>query len=212
MALQVVALIAGLALIGRHGGGAIQPLDDSVHRWFLPHRTGLVGGSKVIATLGDAPALGAIVVAATIVLVVLWRDRRALAPLVAYLGGEATVYVVRLVISRPRPSSAVYPGPGSLPGVHETSWSYPSGHATAVPAVFFAVAALVARRRGARSPWLIALVASVAVAASRLVLGVHWFTDVAIGGLLGATWGIITGHWFTRNDLPALSTREAGHE
>ena len=198
VALQVVAVVIGLTLIGRHGGGAVQSLDDSVHRWIIDHRTGLVGVAKVITKVGDAPELGALAVVATIVLAILWRNRRALLPLVAYLGGEATVYVVRLVIERPRPLSANFPAPGAIRGVHETSWSFPSGHATAGTAVIVAILGMVALRRGVRWPWLVALAGSVVVAGSRLVLGVHWFTDVTAGALLGATWGVVVAHWLGR--------------
>lgn len=198
VALQVVALVIGLTLIGRHGDGAVQSLDDSVHDWFVAHRTGLVFVAKVIAKVGDAPELGAITVVATIVLAVLWRSRRALLPFVAYLGGEATVYVVRMVIERPRPASANFPGPDAIRGIHETSWSFPSGHATSCTAVLVAVFGMVALRRRVRWPWLVALAGSVVVACSRLVLGVHWFTDVTTGAVLGAVWGVVVAGWLGR--------------
>jgi undecaprenyl-diphosphatase len=196
--LQVVGLVIGLTLVGRHGDGAVQPLDDSVHRWFIDHRTGLVGVAKVIAKVGDAPALGAIVVVATVVLAIVWRTRRALLPLAAYLGGEATVYAVRLVIDRPRPISANFPAPGAIAGVHETTWSIPSGHATACTAVLVAIFGMIALRRRVRWPWFLALVGSVIVAGSRLVLGVHWFTDVTTGAVLGAVWGVVVARWLGR--------------
>ena len=203
LALQVVGLLVGLTLIGRHGGGAVQSLDDSVHDWFVSHRTGLVGVAKLIAKVGDAPELGAVVVVATIVLAILWRTRRALLPLAAYLGGEATVYVVRLVIERPRPASANFPGPDAIRGVHETTWSFPSGHATAGTAVLVAIFGMLALRRRVGWPWLLALVGSVVVAGSRLVLGVHWFTDVITGAVLGAAWGVVVARWLGRDADPA---------
>jgi undecaprenyl-diphosphatase len=198
VALQVIGLVVGLALVGRHGDGTVQPLDESVHDWFVVHRTGLVAVAKVIAKVGDAPELGAIVIVATVVLAVLWRTRRALVPLAAYLGGDATVYVVRLVVKRPRPASANFPGPDAIRGIHETSWSFPSGHATACAAVLFAIFGMVALRRRAGWPWLVALAASVVVACSRLVLGVHWFTDVTVGAVVGAVWGVVVAHWLGR--------------
>lgn len=197
LAIQAVAVTVGMSLIGRHGNGPTQSLDDSVHRWFIAHRAGLVGISLVIAVLGDAPALGVIAVAATILLVVVTRDRRHLAIAFAYLGAEATVFVVRQFVFRPRPLSANHPGPGALSGVHETSWSFPSGHATSVTAVVVAGAFLLSHRRRSSWPWITAIALSVAVAASRLVLGVHWCTDVTIGLALGAVWGIVVGRHFT---------------
>lgn len=193
-ALQLVGLVVGLTLVGRNGGGPARHVDVPVHDWFIQHRTGLVGVSKVLAFVFDAPMLGLIVVVGTAgVVALMWSRRRfdwaVFVPLVAYLGAEATVYVVRIVIHRPRPGSADFPGPDALAGIHETSWSFPSGHATASMAVLVACAGLVAVHRRAPVAWIVAVVLALCVSASRLVLGVHWFTDVTSGAVLGAAWG-----------------------
>lgn len=193
--LQIVGIVVGLTLVGRHGGGPLQGIDDTVHRWFLDHRSGLVGLSLVIAKVGDAPELGAIIVVATVVLALLWRNRTALLLFAAYLGAEATVYVIRQVIHRPRPITANFPAPGAVPGVHETGWSFPSGHATAVTAVVVALVGMAVARWGRRSLWILAPIGSLLAAGSRLVLGVHWFSDVTTGAILGALWGIVALMW-----------------
>ncbi|MGH7691299.1 MAG: phosphatase PAP2 family protein [Candidatus Dormibacteria bacterium] len=149
--------------------------------------------SKVIAVLGDAPALGAISVVLTLILLGLRQRMRAFIPIVAYLGGEALVFITRQVIARPRPPTANYPAPHAIVGVHETSYSYPSGHATAAVAVIVSLAVLAVitwRLWGWVLAGMLVLVA-VAVACSRLVLGVHWFSDVALGMLIGIPWGIV---------------------
>jgi membrane-associated phospholipid phosphatase len=69
--------------------------------------------------------------------------------------------------------------------------SFPSGHATAAAATFMAVALLLGRRRSPRVKAVLAGLAAGlagAVAASRVLLGVHWFTDVLAGLLLGWLW------------------------
>lgn len=186
----VVGLILGLAVVGRHGGGPIHGWDNTVNQWYVTHRGSLVGVSKLIATWFDAFPLGVICVVLTVILAVALRSLRALVPIVAYLGGEFEVFVIRTIISRHRPPTALFPHPGSVKGVHETSYSYPSGHAVAVTAVLFALLGSAALARRFLWPWALALAASLFVVNSRLVLGVHWFSDVAFGFALGITWGI----------------------
>ncbi len=188
--LLVLGLALGLGLVGRHGGGIIQGWDDTVWRWSIQHRGPLVGVDKIIAKVGDAAALGPVCIVLSLAWFAIRRTPRALVPVLAYLGGEGLVYLIRVVIHRDRPPTANYPAPGAVPGVHETSFSFPSGHSVAVTAVFFAVLGVLAISRKTWWPWLTAFCLSAFVADSRLLLGVHWFSDVAIGMLLGIGWGV----------------------
>jgi len=188
--LAAVFALVGFTLVGSHGGGGVQGWDDSVGTWFQTHRFHLVGASKVIAFLGDAPNLAVLVAAGTIVLLLVGQRVRAFIPLAAYLGAEFLVFLTRTYIHRPRPLSANYPGPGSLPGIHETSWSFPSGHATAGTAVVVSLAGLAVLTWKVRWPWIVGIVVGAMVATSRLVLGVHWWSDVTFGLVAGVVWGI----------------------
>jgi undecaprenyl-diphosphatase len=188
--LAAVLAVLGLSLIGRHGGGAIQSWDNTVNRWFLHHRDHLVSVSKVIAKVLDAGPLGGIVVVVTLGLLFLRQQMRALIPLAGYIGGEALVYLTRLYMHRPRPSTADYPAPGAVPGVHETSYSFPSGHATGAAASLICLAGLAAITWRFWWPWVIGVLAALAVAGSRLVLGVHWFSDIAFGLLVAVPWSV----------------------
>lgn len=206
--LEVLALVLGLAVVGRHGGGPIKNWDDTVEQWSIAHRGPLIGVSEVIAFAGDAPFLAVISVLVTVLLLFLGQRMRAFVPVVAYLGGEAIVFVTRQVVRRPRPPTAVFPAPHAVPGVHETSYSYPSGHATAAVAVIVSLAALavmawpvVWSRVGA----IVLVLGALFVAWTRLVLGVHWFSDVAFGILFGIAWGITVAVVF--RDLPWPFTR-----
>lgn len=203
----VVGLLLGLFVVGRRGGGPIQGWDNRVQAWQVTHRSGLVGASKVIAFIGDAPKLAVAAVVLSVLLFVISRSLRALVPLAAYLGGEFQVFAIRTVIMRPRPPTANYPAPGALPGNHETSYSFPSGHATAVTAILFALAGVAAATYRTWWPWLVALLASLFVVDTRLVLGVHWFSDVTFGFLLGLAWGVTVAAVARRlewGDLAAL--------
>jgi membrane-associated phospholipid phosphatase len=190
--LFLVGLLLGLFVVGRHGGGPIQPWDDTVERWFIHHRGPLVGVSKWVATYLDALPLGIEAGALTLVLLATLRTVRALVPIAAYFGGELQVFVIREIILRHRPPTANFPAPGAIPGVHETSYSYPSGHSVAVTAILFALAVSLALWRRSWWPFVVlAAVGSLFVIDTRLVLGVHWFSDVVFGWLLGVTWGIV---------------------
>lgn len=190
-AIFILGLVLGLVVVGHHGAGPIQGWDSTVERWYVHHRAPFVGVSKLVATYLDAFPLAVASVILTAILAITFKTIRALVPLVAYLGGEFQVFVLREIILRHRPPTANYPAVGAVPGVHETSYSFPSGHAVAVTAVLFALLGSVALARGIWWPWLIALVASLFVVDTRLVLGVHWFSDVAFGFVLGVVWGIV---------------------
>lgn len=220
VALLALGLVLGLTLVGRHGGGALQGWDNTVETWSIAHRDGLVGVSKVIATWGDAALLGVIAIVFTLGWLVVARSMRGLVPILAYLGGEGLVFLIREIVHRDRPPTANYPAPHAIAGVHETSYSFPSGHAVAVTAILFAVLGTFAIARRAMWAWPVALVASCFVAETRLVLGVHWFSDVSIGLLLGIAWGLtvaVVTRWLPDDfgGLPVLarfSTRTGAPE
>ncbi|MFN2518191.1 MAG: phosphatase PAP2 family protein [Jatrophihabitantaceae bacterium] len=190
IALFAAGAVLGFAAVGRTGGGPVQGWDNTVWRWATAHHGPFVGAAKIVATVGDAVALGVICVVLTGALAGWLRSPRALVLVVAYFGAEFEVFAIRQVIHRPRPAFADFASHHAVHGVHETSFSYPSGHATAVTAVLFAGLATVAFTRGRNWPWLLAVVVSIAAADTRLILGVHWFSDVAVGLLIGIAWGM----------------------
>jgi membrane-associated phospholipid phosphatase len=70
-----------------------------------------------------------------------------------------------------------------LPGVLHS----PSGHTAAAGAIYGSLLAIIARRASGRPGWTLpcAMIVVLVIGASRLVLGVHTFSDVVIGGLVG---------------------------
>ncbi len=69
--------------------------------------------------------------------------------------------------------------------------SFPSGHSASAAAFYAAVALVLARRRSPKTRALIAggaVAIAVGVACSRVLLGVHWMSDVAAGLAFGWAW------------------------
>jgi undecaprenyl-diphosphatase len=90
---------------------------------------------------------------------------------------------VKLLVQRERPPVPHLTG--------SSGWSFPSGHSAAAAATYAAVALLLGRgRRWQVKAWLAtgAAAITVAVASSRVLLGVHWVTDVVAGVALGFGW------------------------
>ncbi len=160
-------------------------VDHSVLTWFGEHRSSAVtSGMRTVTWLGSAAAL----YPATLVLALYWwrreRDWRAGAMLAASLAGSTALYnVFKRIVERPRPPASDALGAYS-------HWSFPSGHATQCMAFFAMLLVLVSFAGRARLRlWSIAAAAVVlAVGASRVYLGAHWFTDVLGGYALGAAW------------------------
>jgi undecaprenyl-diphosphatase len=108
--------------------------------------------------------------------------------LTVVIGGQYILAnVIKAVVGRVRPNLlrlTGFSGP-----------SFPSGHATAAAATFAAFALLAGRRRTRSTKIALAAVSiglAVLVAATRVMLGVHWLTDVMAGLCLGWIWFVVT--------------------
>jgi membrane-associated phospholipid phosphatase len=91
--------------------------------------------------------------------------------------------LTKIIVDRPRPNIHRLTGFSGA--------SFPSGHAATAAATFAAVAFLVGRGRTPRVKALLAAGAAaiaVGVATTRVLLGVHWMTDVLAGLAIGWAW------------------------
>ena len=164
-------------------GGRVVAIDDGVSRWVAGN---VPGGVEWIARLFTwlGGVVGTIVVAGVAV-ISLWRASRradAMFVVLAVLGITVLVAVLKAVYQRARPDLG---SPIPLPG----SYSFPSGHAATAVVLYGALGLLAAQR--ARSPlraaaWLAAAgFIAFAIGASRVLLNVHFVSDVAAGFAVG---------------------------
>jgi undecaprenyl-diphosphatase len=170
------------------GGGLISH-DEAILRWFVEHRTEwMISIARTVSILGQFLSLLCIGV-----LLGLWLWSRAwplaIAPALALVVAGLASTIAKAAFGRARP-------PIAIQETHVSSPAFPSGHAADAAAFFlaaaFVLALVVARRRrrqvaliviGAMCAWLVGL--------SRLVLAVHWPSDVVAGWALGTATAIL---------------------
>jgi membrane-associated phospholipid phosphatase len=152
--------------------------DAPLLGWLVDHRNGVLTGIFE-ATSSTALDGGAAVLAAGLVVLLAVRARSVRPVLVlgaAVAGAVLLAELVKSVVGRARPTTA------TMLGVPESGPGFPSAHTLVFTALAGAVALVVWRTtaaRGVRTGTVaVAAVASVAMGASRLYLGDHWFTDV----------------------------------
>jgi undecaprenyl-diphosphatase len=154
--------------------------DRSAHNLVVSHHW-LERLSRDVTQLGDALVVDLLVVAGAAAAVT--RRRWDLAALVVTTRAlELGVNTLtKNLVERPRPHLV-------QPVVHAAGWSFPSGHAAGTAAVY-GVLALLFLRTGSRVAQTAAMVGVAvliaSVAASRVLLGVHYPSDVAAGIIVG---------------------------
>jgi undecaprenyl-diphosphatase len=203
--LTAIFVAIGAAIVHVLGDGPLGELDLNVADWFADQRSHLVNDLAQIGSgLADAYTLTPAIVIVSVLFVVLFKRWNETVFLVTAILLEKAVFVTTTyIVSRDRPPV------GQLDGAPPTS-SYPSGHVAAA-VVFYVVCAIIicwhVRHRLVRVlVWTVAIVVPVAVAASRMILGMHFLSDVAFGAVLGAVC-IIVGERLTRRTLCDLDRR-----
>jgi membrane-associated phospholipid phosphatase len=177
------ALIAAVVAIGLLvGWRPATAADDEVLEEMVAHRSSGVTSVMNLITDIFSPA-GTLALGLVIAALLAWR--RSPAAAVFVLGSTAAASAVTLVLkslfARQRPPVIDHLA-------NETDYGFPSGHVTGTTALL--VSATIALTVGwSARRILLALIVPAAVvgtvAASRLYLGVHWFSDTAAGAAVG---------------------------
>jgi undecaprenyl-diphosphatase len=189
----VVVSVAVFLLIAEDlldGGGLISH-DHSVLGWFVENRTDTwISVARAVSTMGSFPVLFGIGVVG---FVLLWRHGTSLvlaaAPALALCLASLTSTLAKSLFGRDRP-------PVEVRAVTVSLEAFPSGHAANSAAFFLAWALVLGLAVVTGRLAKLALVAAAAVLAgcvgiSRLVLGVHWLSDVVAGWALGTAIAVV---------------------
>lgn len=138
-----------------------------------------------LSRLGGVSGTVIVTAMAVVFLMVRRRSLDAAGLLVVVFGGALLIPLLKNWFRQPRPDLFVSLAP-------ETSFSFPSGHATISVCLYAYLAALTVMQ-DPRKPWRWAVaglfgMTALGVIWSRLYLGVHWLTDVVAGSLVAFFW------------------------
>jgi undecaprenyl-diphosphatase len=190
LSLALLVLFVGGAVLGVLGllvrtNSSLLGVDRSVEPWGEHEMTHL---ARSVVDFVTAFGGTDVIVGATLLVLAVEMIRRPSRWLPVFLaavviGQNLLSTEIKDLVDRVRPSIN--------PVAHTLGPSFPSGHTTGAAACFAAFALLLGRGRSRNAHALLvgaAVFVACAVAASRVLLGVHWLTDV-IGGLaLGWAW------------------------
>jgi undecaprenyl-diphosphatase len=162
-------------------GGESGPIDKTILLFIHSHvPSTLTGFFEAVTFTGSSKVLLPLAAVVTIALLFARHRFEALLVAASVISGTIVIYVIKTVVGRDRPA------------LWDTGWywgsSFPSGHTLIVAAFATAAALCIGRIRPAAGKLAlsIALLWVFLVAISRLVLGVHWPTDVLVAACIGA--------------------------
>jgi membrane-associated phospholipid phosphatase len=190
LALILLLLWLGMLLLGGPGSAA-DPALLSLFRF-----PALVPAARAVTQLGNWTFL--VPVGAVAAALLAWRvsKRSALVYAAMLIGERLLVELQKAMIGRDRP-----PPVGRL--VETTSLAFPSAHSANSMTAWLGLALLAAPARYRPAAVAIAVSVAILVGLSRLVLAVHWPSDVIGGWAFGAGWVLLCARLAEGTPLPA---------
>jgi undecaprenyl-diphosphatase len=178
-------------------------LDQGVMTLVQEHRSEAAENFVVLVTgLGDFRTQFWAAAVLLIILVIARQWRHAIFACSTTLGAAILNQTMKYTFARPRPEILAEP---------LSTFSMPSGHASASFAMFMTLAVLAGRGQPVRLrlTWLVmGVIPAASICVSRVYLGVHWPTDVLAGMLLAFfTCSVSLACVQNKQSLPALPLR-----
>ena len=210
--MRVLAILLGLAVLTALAGIGVRAwapgFDAQALRAIAGGRNAtLTSIAWVVTEAGSFVLLAPLSIA--FLLLRRWKRPADDIALVVIAAGSALLpFVVKLIVARPRPTIEHLS--------HLSSLSFPSEHTTQAAAIYLTIALMLSQSltRGWREAAIaLGVVIALAVAWSRVYLGVHYPTDVTAGLMLGWSWALLVFHWARPKliqDQPALGRPAAG--
>jgi membrane-associated phospholipid phosphatase len=183
-----VALGLGLLLSLINRNDWLANADTAVSQWGFDHASSRAADvMRWITNIGATPVVMTYLAAAAVADFVRRRNAEVFAFVASVGVGQLLLNNgIKLLVRRDRPAVL------HLVGAH--GFSFPSGHSCAAAACTSAVALVLGRGRSRNAQAVLAALAALAtigVATSRALLGVHWLSDVLAGVLLGWGWFVL---------------------
>jgi membrane-associated phospholipid phosphatase len=195
VAIVVIACAVGVVAFLLRRDPATFGVDQQVETWADGVATPLSDDVlRGVTHLGDT--LTVLMVGSVLAGWYAWRRRSAtaFAFLTAVIVGQfAAAELVKAIVDRARPALSQR--------ADFSGTSFPSGHSTAATACYLAFALVLAAGRPVRTRAVLiggAAGVGVAVASSRVLLGVHWLSDAVAGVALGASVALLAHASFAR--------------
>jgi membrane-associated phospholipid phosphatase len=210
----VLVFVVGTALVAIllvmiHTNSGFARFDSSVSLFGAHHATALsTRFLRFYTQLGGALVIVPLALIVAIVETIRQRTVTVFAFLTVVVGGQFLVAnIIKALVDRARPDF------DQLTGFSGSS--FPSGHAVAAAACLAAFALVIGRRRSLKVRAVLAGLAvglATGIACCRVMLGVHWLTDVLGGLALGWAWfalcSIAFGGYQLRFGAPAKVAEE----
>jgi membrane-associated phospholipid phosphatase len=205
----VAAVVVGWIFDSVDSGGGFARWDDAGVGWGPDPDDETT--TRILDVLTHLGATWVLAILMTVVAIVDWRRYRqaSVFGFLAVVGAGVSLINngLKWIVMRDRPSTGLM--------VDAAGSSFPSGHSAAAAACWLAMAIVVGRWVAPRSRvWVTAAAIAIAVmvAATRVLLSVHWLTDVIAGLIVGWTWcflvAIVFGGHLQRFGDPAIEIAE----